>query len=465
VSEARPREIDVGALLENRPLGRFHALTFALCMLILFVDGLDYSAVNVAAPAILKAFQADKSAMGIVFGSVFVGILIGSVIFGYIGDRYGRKHGAVLGVLAYSIPALLTVFASSIDQLTLFRALAGLGIGGVIPNIVALLTETAPKRFRVTFVMAVFVGYSSGNAAVGQIAAWLIPAYGWPIVFLVAGSAGLVLSVILALMLPESIPFLATTRPDGPRLRRLVARAAPELTIPADARLVYRRPVNETRFSLKLLFSDYRRIATPIIWLAFFAESMTYLTLTAWLVVVLEQLGVAPKQAALAYSYSQLGAIVAILVLARLLDRFGPKASVLSACIAVLAIVSLAIPGLSPASITGIAILAVACGSATHQSLIGIVGGFYPTIVRGNGVGYATGMGRFGAILGPIIAGYLLSSFPLEYALFFIAAPDLVVAAACIGLDRWARQDRSEGNPPAWALRARQPAQPLSETK
>ena len=451
LSESRPSEVDVGELLENRRLGRFHALTFALCFLILFVDGLDYSTVNVAAPAILKSFHTETSAMGIVFGSVFVGILIGSVIFGYIGDRYGRKVGAVLGVLAYSVPALLTVLATSIEQLTVFRCLAGFGIGGVIPNIVALLTETAPKRFRVTFVMLVFVGYSSGNAAIGQVAAWLIPQYGWPIVFLIAGSAGLVLSALLALTLPESIPFLAATRPGSPRLRRLVARAAPESKMPPDAKFLYRRPMSETQFSLKLLFSGYRRTATPILWLAFFAESMTYLTLTAWLVVVLQQAGVAPMQAALAYSYSQLGAIVAILVLARLLDRFGPKASVLSACIAVAAIMSLAIPGLSSASITTIAILAVACASATHQSLIGIVGGFYPTVIRGNGVGYATGMGRFGAMLGPIIAGYLLSKFPLHYALFSIAAPDLAVAAACIGLDRCARKNASAAaSPPAF---------------
>ena len=158
--------------------------------------------------------------------------------------------------------------------------------------------------------MAVFVGYALGNAAIGQVAAWLIPEYGWSIVFLVAGSAGLLLSVFLAVMLPESIPFLAATRPGSPHLRRLVARAAPELEIPPDAKFVYRRPVNETQFSLKLLFNGYRRTATPIIWLAFFAESMTYLTLTAWLVVVLEQAGVAPIQAALAYSYAQLGAMV-----------------------------------------------------------------------------------------------------------------------------------------------------------
>jgi AAHS family 4-hydroxybenzoate transporter-like MFS transporter len=465
VDQTRASEVDVGALLENRRLSRFHAVTFGLCLLILFVDGLDYSAVNVAAPAILKAFQADRSAMGVVFGSVFVGILAGSVIFGYIGDRYGRKIGAVLGVLAYSIPALLTVFATSIDQLTIFRAAAGLGMGGVIPNIVALLTESAPKRFRVTFVMAVFVGYSSGNAAIGQVAAWLMPEFGWPIVFLVAGFAGLTLSVILAFLLPESIPFLAASKPQAPQLRLLVARAAPELKLAPDSRFVYRRPVHEIEFSLKLLFSGYRRIATPVIWLAFFAESMTYLTLTAWLVVILEQVGVAPRQAALAYSYSQLGAIVAILVLARLLDRFGPRASVLSACIAVAAIVALGIQGLSPALVTTIAVVAVACGSATHQSLIGMVGGFYPTVIRGNGVGYATGMGRVGAIAGPIVAGFLLSRLPLQQVLFFIAAPDLVVALACLALDRVARAEWPVAQSPAWKRELPEQVRPLVESK
>jgi AAHS family 4-hydroxybenzoate transporter-like MFS transporter len=435
----RSSEIDVGELLQERPLGEFHIVTFGLCMLILFVDGLDYSAPIVAAPAILRDFKAETGAMGIVFSAVFVGILAGSVIFGYIGDRFGRKTGAVLGVLVYSLPALLTVFATSLDQLTIFRCVTGLGIGGVIPNIVALLTETAPKRFRVTFVMAAFIGYSSGNAAAGQLAAWLIPEFGWPIVFIVAGTSGLLLSVVLTLALPESIPFLAATRPDAPQLRRFVARVAPEIAIRPDTRFVFRRPVAETEFSLKLLFAGYRRIATPLIWLAFFAESLTYLTLTAWLVVLLERAGVATRDAALAYSYGQLGAIVAILVLALLLDRFGPKASVVSALIAVAAILALGISGLSAALLTVIAVIAVACGSATHQSLIGMVGGFYPTVIRGNGVGYATGMGRFGAIAGPVTAGFLLAKFPLPYVIFFIALPDVVVAAACLGLDRCAR--------------------------
>ncbi|HMI97552.1 MAG TPA: MFS transporter [Micropepsaceae bacterium] len=431
------RDVDIGPALENRRIGGFQLLTLALGCLILFVDGLDYSAVNVGAPSILRAFGAERSAMGFVFGWGYFGIFVGSVLFGFIGDKYGRKPGLVLGVLAYSLPALFTLFATSLEELSVFRFLAGIGIGGVVPNTIALLTETAPKRYRVTFVMIAFVGYSTGNASIAQVAAWFIPAYGWSIVFLVAGILGIALSIVLALALPESVPWLAAARPNSPRLRRLAARAAPELRITPDTRVVLRRSANESHFSLTLLFSSYRRIATPLLWIAFFAESLTFMTLSAWLAVILEAAGLSPTQAALTFSYGAFGAILAILFVGRLLDRFGPKAAVLSAVLAVSAIVYLGTSGLSPALISIVAIVALACASATHQSLNGIVGGFYPTIIRGNGVGYATGMGRVAAIVGPVIVGYLMAAkVPLQEVLFFIAAPDLVVAAACVGLDR-----------------------------
>src|SRR6185436_1203571 len=183
----RANEIDVGRLIQESRLGPFQIATFALCVLILFVDGLDYSSANVAAPAILRAFNADTGAMGYVFSWGFVGFFFGSVLFGFVGDKWGRKAGAIAAVLTYTVPSLLTMRAESLDELSLYRCLAGLGIGGVIPNTVALLNETAPKKYRVMFVMAAFVGYSSGNAAMGPIAALLIPSFGWQIVFLVAG--------------------------------------------------------------------------------------------------------------------------------------------------------------------------------------------------------------------------------------------------------------------------------------
>ena len=432
----RGRDIDIGEILERRRVGRFQIVTLVLGALILFVDGLDYSAINVGAPAILRAFHADRSAMGPVFGWGYFGIFVGSVAFGWIGDRYGRKPGAVLGVLAYSVPALLTVFASSLTDVTVYRFLAGIGIGGVVPNTIALLTETAPKRYRVTFVMISFVGYSTGNATIAQVAAWLIPHFGWSVVFLGAGIAGILLSIVLALTLPESIPFLVETRPQSPRIARLVARAAPEIAIVPGTHWVVRRTA-ATHFSLRLLFTSYRRIATPLLWIAFFAESLTFMTLSAWLAVILEAAGLPPRMAALTFSFGAIGAMAAILTMGRLLDRLGPKAGIISAVLAVAAIVYLGTGGLPPLIVSIVAIIGLAMASATHQSLNGIVGGFYPTVVRGNGVGFATGMGRISAIIGPVIVGQLMAAqIPLREVLMVIAAPDLVVAAACVALDR-----------------------------
>jgi AAHS family 4-hydroxybenzoate transporter-like MFS transporter len=435
----RTDEIDVGEVLRDRPLGRFQIATFALCVLMLFVDGLDYSAANVAAPAILRAFKAEPGAMSWVFGWGYFGFFIGSLVFGYIGDKLGRKTGAIAAVLTYSVPSLLTVFATTFDQLAAFRCLAGLGIGGVIPNTVALLTEAAPKAVRVTFIMAAFVGYSAGNAAIAPVAALFIPKFGWPVVFIVAGTAGLALAVMLGLFLSESILFLAAVRPDSGRLRMLFARAAPEVSISKETRLLARRSAKETRFSLALLFEGDRRFITPLLWLAFFAEALTYITLSTWLTVILERAGLAPAEAAFTYSYASLGAAVAILIIARLLDRFGPLVGAGSALAAVAAIVALGSPGLPVPLLTAFAVAGIAFGSATHNSLLGIVGGYYPTIVRGNGVGSASGLGRISAIVGLVSAGYLLSNFPLQVVLFSIAAPDLAVAAVCLALAYYGR--------------------------
>jgi AAHS family 4-hydroxybenzoate transporter-like MFS transporter len=430
------REIDVGALLENRPLGRFHIVTFALCFLILFVDGLDFGSANVGAPSILRAFGAEPGAMSTVFAAGYFGIFLGSVAFGMLGDRYGRRLGALVGVLAYSLPALLMPFATSLEQVALYRFMTGLGIGGVVPNVIALLSETAPKRYRVSAVMASFVGYSLGNATIGQVAAWAIPVFGWWIVFVTAGIAGVILFTVLVFALPESIQLLAAKHPASPRLRTLVARAAPELAITPETRFVLNRPANETTFSLALLFTGFRRYATPLIWVAFFAEALTYMTLSAWFTVILERAGLPPMDAALTFSFAAMSAIVAILLLGPLMDRFGPKAAVVSAAIAVSAIYYLGTPGLPAWLITATGMLAYASAAATHQSLNGMVGGFYPTIIRGNGVGYATGMGRVAAIFGPGFVGTLFAQLPLQDVLLFIAAPDVVVALVCIALDR-----------------------------
>ena len=138
--------------------------------------------------------------------------------------------------------------------------------------------------------------------------------------------------------------------------------------------------------------------------------------------------------------------MIAILALARPVDYFGPKAAVVSAAIAVTALVYLGTPGLSATAITVVAVIGLAFSSATHQSINGIVGGFYPTIIRGNGVGYASGCGRIAAIIGPMMASALFAAnLSLQQFLICLAAPYLVLGAALIGLERLQKRMRAQG--------------------
>jgi AAHS family 4-hydroxybenzoate transporter-like MFS transporter len=188
-------------------------------------------------------------------------------------------------------------------------------------------------------------------------------------------------------------------------LRRRVARLLPGGTITPGTRLVLRNQASR-RFSVGTLFQGSLRLATILLWIAFFAEALTFITLLAWQTVMLESAGVTPVEASLAFSYSGLASIVAVLVMSRLLDRFGMTAAVGAAFATMAAFVAFGTPGLSPGLLVAIAVLMNGLAAATHNSLNGLVGAYYPTSIRGNAVGFATGMGRISGIIGPVTALY-----------------------------------------------------------
>jgi AAHS family 4-hydroxybenzoate transporter-like MFS transporter len=425
--------IEINQLVETRKLNRFHVTMVFLGCLILWVDGMDFAAANVTAPQIVKALGTDRAAMGQVFAYGNFGILVGSLLFGFIGDIYGRKIGAISGVLAYSLPAVAVMFASTIDHLMILRFFAGLGIGGVVPNVIALLNETAPKKYRATFVLLGFVGYSLGSIAAGWIGAWLVPVYGWQANFVIAGVTGVTLATILCFILPESVRFLTLREPLSARTRAVVRRIAPDLAIAPDTRFVINVPP-AGKYSIKVLFADDRRLVTPLLWLGYFAESLTYMTLISWFTTLLTDAGVPQTEAALAYSWGALGGICAMLLLARLIDRFGQMATVMTAVLGCAGILTLG-SELSNGTRVMIAVLTYAVCLVTHNSLNATVASFYPTNIRAKGVGWASGCGRVSLTLGPLITGYLLAAkLPSKQVLELMAAPYVVVTCTCLAL-------------------------------
>jgi AAHS family 4-hydroxybenzoate transporter-like MFS transporter len=437
-----PQTVDITEIVGNAKLGRFHVGILILGFLMIFIDSFDLGSVNVAAPAILRAFHGEKSQMGVVFGAGYFGILIGCWVFGYVGDRWGRKAGSIWSILVYAVPAFIIPFANSLDQLVYLRFLAGIGLGGVMPTTLALLAETAPKRLRASFAMLSLFGFPSGTTCIGLVAAWLVPSYGFSAVFFAAGAAGLALLVILLLFLPESVQFLALNQPQSPALARQMKYFAPDLVITPETRFVVHRAEKPKGFAVTELFAPANRTATALLWAAYFFEGLTYITIASWLAVVLETAGLSPVQASLTFSYAASGGIVVSFLLMRPLDKFGPSASVVTALIAIASLVLLGMPD-NPQWLIVVAAIGVhSFCSATHSSLNGTVGLFYPTGIRSNGVGWASGLGRIASIIGPIYLGYLLSwKLPLQDVLYIVAAPYLLLVLACLGLGKLYRKN------------------------
>lgn len=412
---------EVANLLETRRFGWWHARIMFLCFLMLLVEGMDYNALAVTAPSLIRDWQVSKGDIGIAFAISNLAMLIGTLAFSAIGDRYGRRAGIIWGVLLYSVPSLLIAFADSLWQLYALRFVAGLGMGGVMPNAIALLTEVAPKGFKSRFVMLPFIGIGLGVAAIGGVAAIFIPAFGWPPVFLIPGISGLVVCAALMIWLPESPRFLAARR---------TGSGQPEAMPAAEAAASARKGIG-------LLLRREHAGVNALLWLCFLFESLTFIILASWLPVILEMAGLSPTEASLTFAYVGLGNLVSQLLIALLLDRFHFGAMLAATLVTIACFVGFGMPGLGKGNLMLVTVLLVAASGAAHSALNGLVGNFYPTGIRATAVGIATGFGRAAFIAGPLLAGYLLAlSLPFQQLTLLIMSPYVLVALICMLLAR-----------------------------
>src|SRR5437899_1378901 len=203
--------IDVAEFIDQQPVGGFQIRLLLTCAAVLFLDGFDTQAIGYVAPALAKEWGLTKGALGPVFSAGLFGLMIGALLFGPLADRVGRKKIIILSTLAFGIGALVTAFVQDVNTLLAIRFLTGLGLGGAMPNAVAMTSEFNPRRRRATMVKIMFCGFSVGAALCGLLAAALMPQCVWRSLFLVRGVTSVVLVPILALRLPESVRFLALT--------------------------------------------------------------------------------------------------------------------------------------------------------------------------------------------------------------------------------------------------------------
>jgi AAHS family 4-hydroxybenzoate transporter-like MFS transporter len=338
---------------------------------------------------------------------------------------------------------LLTARASTESELLVVRAIAGIGMGAIMPNAVALVGEYSPKRHRVTIMMIVATGFTVGAALGGFVAAWLLPLFGWRSIFYFGAIVPVVIAFLMLLMLPESIQFLAVKKRYAAKLRHWLRRVDP--TAPTGDDVEYwagtnvSSPATSTagrwrRAPFIALFSDGLGTGTALLWVINFMNLLNIYFLQGWLTLVITDLGVPQASAALVASMVQVGGVVGALTLGWVVHRIG-FVPVLVTC-GVLGALNIALigqPWVTTAGLFVVVFLAGVCVIGGQSAINALSAVFYPTSQRATGVGAGLGVGRVGAIIGPSLASVFIGyGWSLTEIFLAAAVPPLMVAGCML---------------------------------
>jgi MFS transporter, AAHS family, 4-hydroxybenzoate transporter len=425
-------EVNVPALIDQQKISAFQIRVAVLCAAVVFMDGFDAQAIGYVAPTISKAWNLKPGELGPVFSAGLFGLMLGALGFSPLADRIGRKPVIIFCTLWFGVTSLLTVTAESTTSLLVWRFITGLGLGGAMPNPIALTCEYAPQRHRTAMIMMMFVGFSLGSAVGGAIAAQLVPSYGWQSVFWLGGIFPILLAPILIFWLPESIRLLSLRGTKDDYVARLLKAINPALQFAPGSRFIAPEEHPEG-FPVQHLFTEGRALATLLIWVMFFTNLLVIYFCATWLPTVINNTGVSVRLAVIATALFQVGGIVGTLVLAVLIERFGPY-RVLAVTYFAAAILIAAI-GQAGSSIELIIPAAFGAGFGVVGAQIGanaLTATFYPTFIRSTGVGWALGIGRIGSIIGPLLGGMMLALQWHIPSIFFAGAVPVLIAAVAV---------------------------------
>jgi len=419
--------IDVTQFIDRQPVSGFLVGVVLLCTLVTLADGFNISLVAFAAPAIVKEWHLNRAALGPLLSSSLVAGLIGPFLFGLLGDRLGRRNAMMGAVVMIGVFGILSGLCSTVVQLVIVRFLAGIGMSGGLAVTVAAINEFAPRRLRSTFVTIVFSGTTLGSGLPGLIAAPLLAHFGWQALFVVGGTAPLILAVAIFLYLPESPKFLCLEATRRERLVKVIRRADPDFDAEPDCQYVLGGEVRSTHSSIGQLFVGKLATLTPLLWLGAFLVMLVFYSFNSWLVQLLNDEGLAYGRATLALSLFQFVGTLGGWVIARPLDKFGMIPCTVLYVLSVPVIAAMGLPGISETTLLLLTSAAGFCVLGLHFAQVSAVSNIYSTPVRAMGIGWFMIFARAGGAIGPLIVSVLVSRHVPLHTLFYYAAVPLAV--------------------------------------
>jgi MFS transporter, AAHS family, 3-hydroxyphenylpropionic acid transporter len=399
--------------------------TIIFCVLAALCEGIDLQAAGVAANGIALQFTPTAGQFGTFFSASTFGLFFGALIGGRLADSIGRKKVLVTSVGLFGLFSLLTTLAWDVQSLSWARLLTGLGLGGALPMLIALVSECSTGKRHSANVTMVYAAAPLGGA-LASLVSLVIAAPQWRLIFVVGGVIPLVLAPLMAYGLQESIAF----RQVNPGA---AAGGYPDAGLPK-------------RGNFAAIFAEGRALRTVLLWLSFFFGLLLLYLLVNWLPTLLVSDGLTRIEAAGAQIGFNVGGALAALLIGYLLGGRLRNASILVTFVALpILLVALA---KAPAEVGIVTLTVFLLGGsviAAQAFLYVVAPVVYPTTIRGVGMGAAVAMGRIGSIVGPKLGGILKSAGHAPSQLLMDLVPIVLAGSICAMLLAWITRRHASG--------------------
>jgi len=425
-------EADPRVLIREGDMSSFQVIVVTLCVLICALDGFDVLVVAFTAAAIAKDFNLDPTGLGILFSAGIAGMGFGALFIGPMGDKIGRRTTVLLCLAILCSGMLISSVTRDVTELAAMRFYTGLGIGGVLANINIVVAEYASNRRRNLSISLMSLGYPIGATLGGAFSVYLISAFGWRSVYVFGGLVALILVPAVIRFMPESLDYLIARRPAGAldKVNRVLARIGrPHLSALPAPKSAEEAPDT----SLLTIFRPPYAGRTLAVCIAYFCVMMTCYFFLSWTPKVLTQAGLSISGGISGSMLMNIGGAIGCLLFGFYARGIGTRRLV--ACFMVGLFVTASIFGFVPPTLTALLTAALAIGFCLYASInamYAVVPPVFPATVRTTGTGLAMSVGRLGAVVGPALAGVLMSAGWDRPAYCLVLAAPMLVAAASL---------------------------------
>ncbi|WP_304234416.1 MFS transporter [Jiulongibacter sediminis] len=424
------KKVDIQPLLDNAILSSFHKKILFWTAFIIVFDGYDLVIYGSVLPVLMKEWDLSPVTAGSLASYALFGMMLGAFFFGSFGNRIGSKKAIIVCILIFSVFTFFCGFTNSVEMFGAFRFLAGLGIGGVMPNAVSLMAEYAPKKNRNTLITNMFSGIAIGGILSVLVGMFLIERFGWQAVFFF----GIIPVLLLPFMIrdiPESMHFLSKKGLQE-RMKSILSKIAPNQSFETDSVLEIHTAETE-KANLTELFKNNRLLSTLMFWVAFFCCLLVIYGINSWLPKLIMAKPEYHDNLSLSLTFLlvfNIGAVVGAILGGRLGDKYDIKKVVIGFFI--LAALSIALLGYTSSALLYILMFIAGATTSGNQIVLNtLVAQYYPHTLRATGFGWALGIGRLGAIIGPSLVGFLVAlQLPFEQNFFAFAVAAAIAAVA-----------------------------------